>query len=151
MAAQAIVRRVLEGRPPAPGARAATGDLELQDFETLFADRAIFTGVRDDAAIAGENLYRRILGSAYDALPLEIRAMHRATAARGEASVERGAGLLGKLAGWFVGFPGATPRTPVRVNFDRADGRETWTRSFGAETFRSEQFVGSGRSNRLLV
>jgi hypothetical protein len=151
MAAQAIVRRVLEGRPPAAGARAATGDLELQDFETLFADRAIFTGVRDETAIAGENLYRRILGSAYDALPFEIREMHHATEARGEASVERGAGFLAKLAAWFVGFPGATPRTPVRVIFDRADGRETWTRSFGAETFRSVQFAGSGRSDRLLV
>lgn len=37
MAAEAIVRRCLEKRDPSPGARAATQDLELADYEQLFA------------------------------------------------------------------------------------------------------------------
>ena len=31
-----------------------------------------------------------------------------------------------------------------------ADGTETWTRTFGADTFSSRQFAGRGRSERLL-
>ena len=150
MAAEAIVRRILDGRPPAVGARAATRDLELDDFEAVFASRTIFTGVRDDVpAIAG--LYRRILGAAYDALPGAIRDLHEAAAAEGEASVERGAGLAARIVAKLVGFPEATSQTPLRVTFDRVAGRETWTRAFAEESFQSEQFKGTGRSDALLV
>ncbi len=56
MAVEAIVRNVLAGRMPQPGARAAVRDLELDDYAKVFAGREIFTGMRDDA---GE-------GAAYD-------------------------------------------------------------------------------------
>jgi hypothetical protein len=45
MAAAAVLRRMAAGQGPAPGARAATQELELADFEPLFAARAIATGV----------------------------------------------------------------------------------------------------------
>ena len=41
MACEAIIRHCLDGKQPAPGARPATGDLELDDYEKLFARRAI--------------------------------------------------------------------------------------------------------------
>ena len=47
MACEAIVRRCLEGKQPASGARAATGELELDDYDKLFARRAIHTGIRE--------------------------------------------------------------------------------------------------------
>jgi hypothetical protein len=47
MAAAAVIRRRLAGRPPAPGARAATHELTLADFAPLFAQRQIVTGVRE--------------------------------------------------------------------------------------------------------
>ncbi len=43
MAVEGVVLRVLDGRPPVPGARAAVEDLELDDYEALFARRRIFT------------------------------------------------------------------------------------------------------------
>ena len=63
MAAAAIVRHCLRERTPAAGARAATGDLEVADYEALFAQRRITTGRRQSLA-AGERapLYRRLLG-----------------------------------------------------------------------------------------
>lgn len=48
MAAEALIRRLLDGRRPSPGARPCTGDLELEDFERAFATKAILTGVRED-------------------------------------------------------------------------------------------------------
>jgi len=47
MAAEAIVRRRLQGLRPAPGARPAIRELELDDFAPAFARRRIFTGVLD--------------------------------------------------------------------------------------------------------
>lgn len=47
MAAAAIIRHVLDGRGPAPGARPAVRDVELADYAALFAQRAIHTGRRE--------------------------------------------------------------------------------------------------------
>jgi hypothetical protein len=150
MAVEAIAHRILAGLPPAPGARAATRDLDLSDFEALFAGRAIFTGVREDTA-STDGLYRQILGDAYEGLPAEIRELHGARAGEGVASVERGKGLLSTMAARIIGFPKASSQIPVRVTFDRAGGREIWTRAFGAQQFKSEEFAGNGRADRLLV
>jgi saccharopine dehydrogenase-like NADP-dependent oxidoreductase len=73
MAVEALVRNALEGRSPPPGARAAVRDLELEDYEKLFAGRTIHTGIRDDVATDAAPLYARVLGSAWDRLPAEIR------------------------------------------------------------------------------
>lgn len=47
MAVAALVRRCLAGRPPAPGARPATGELDLADYEELFRSRTIYAGCRE--------------------------------------------------------------------------------------------------------
>ncbi|CAF1531636.1 unnamed protein product [Rotaria sp. Silwood1] len=44
MGIEGIVRRILVGKKPASGARAATMDLELQDYEKIFQKHAIYTG-----------------------------------------------------------------------------------------------------------
>ena len=49
-----------------------------------------------------------------------------------------------------VGFPSPSTDVPVTVRFDVADGVETWTRTFGGESFVSRQFAGRGRSEHLL-
>jgi hypothetical protein len=46
MAVEGIVRGLLDGRRPAPGARAAVRELELEDYDRLFARRMIHTGFR---------------------------------------------------------------------------------------------------------
>src|SRR5262249_56150456 len=74
-AAAGITRHGVAGRPPAAGARPATRDLELSDYETLFARRRIYTGVRNSVPAAAP-LYRRILGDVFDTMPAPWRAMH---------------------------------------------------------------------------
>ncbi|MER8429352.1 DUF4166 domain-containing protein [Mesorhizobium caraganae] len=151
MAVEALVRKTLEGQAPAPGARAAVRDLELDDYQALFAGKAIYTGFRGDTADVEKPLYPQVVGGTWQDLPEEIRAMHeRVGTAEGRGSVERGAGILSRLSGWLVGFPPASADVPVQVRFDSGKDGETWTRTFGAHTFSSRQFVGKGRSQRLL-
>jgi hypothetical protein len=153
MAVEALVRRALEGRPPSPGARAAVRELELDDYQTLFANRTIYTGTRDDATDGVTPLYAGILGTACETLPAAIRQMHDGSAmrtVRGRASVERGVSVLAQLAAAIMGFPKATADTSVSVQFTAAGGEETWTRRFGEESFSSIQYAGRGRSQRLL-
>jgi hypothetical protein len=45
MAIEGIVRRLLDGQRPDPGARAAARELDLEDYDRLFARRMIHTGV----------------------------------------------------------------------------------------------------------
>ncbi|HEY4167785.1 MAG TPA: saccharopine dehydrogenase NADP-binding domain-containing protein [Reyranella sp.] len=47
MAVEGIVRRLLDGQRPDPGARAAVRELELEDYDRLFARRMIHTGFRN--------------------------------------------------------------------------------------------------------
>jgi hypothetical protein len=155
MAVQALVRRIIGGRPPSPGARAAVRDLELDDYEKLFLGRTIYTGVREDSPTSGAAapLYARVLGEAWDHLPDEIRCMHdtgSVSSARGRASVQRGGGMLARLIAFIIGFPKATQDTSVDVRFKVSGDAETWIRTFGNQSFSSCQFAGRGRSTGLL-
>jgi hypothetical protein len=151
MAVEALVRKTLDGQAPSPGARAAVRDLELDDYQALFASKAIYTGFRDDTADVEKPLYPEVVGDAWQDLPEEIRAMHeRMGTPEGRASVERGEGFLSRLSGWLVGFPPASADVPVQVRFDAGKNNETWTRTFGTHTFSSDQFAGRGRAQRLL-
>lgn len=152
MAIEAIVRGHLDGKPPQPGARAATSELEIEDYERLFAGRAIFTGVREQPTEQA-SLYRRILGEAWALLPEPIRALHDGTdgaIAEGTASVERGRSPLAVLAALLLGFPAPGDNVPVQVKFSVRGGRERWRRTFAGKSFSSEQFAGVGRSDALL-
>ena len=152
MACEAIIRRCLNGRPPVPGARPATGDLELEDYEELFRRRAIHCGVRDDVP-ASAPLYRRLLGEAYDTMPPALRAMHDLNgdmSVKGEATVTRGTSPLARIAAAIVGFPRAGKNVPLRVDFTVKDGVETWTRIFDGRAFHSTQEQGRGRNEWLV-
>jgi len=154
MACEAIIRHCLGGRRPAPGARAATGDLELKDYQSLFARRAIQCGVREEtAATAALPLFRRLLGEAYDRMPAPLQAMHDLKdkmTVEGRATVTRGRGLLARIAAAIVGFPRAGVDVPVRVVFSNENGRERWTRTFARRSFHSTQDQGRGRYQWLM-
>ncbi len=116
MACEAIIRRCLDGMPPALGARAAVNDVELSDYEVLFLRRAIYAGSRE-AMPDTVPLYRRLLGRAYDAMPEPLRAMHDlkdTMSAEGVATVTRGTSLLARIAGMIVGFPKAGENAGAR-------------------------------------
>jgi hypothetical protein len=153
MAVEALVRRTLNGSVPRPGSRAAARDLELEDYEMLFRRRRIYTGVRDDTSPARGPLYARVMATAWDDLPVELRRIHDVehdVSAQGRATIERGRRLLARLAAAVISFPRAAADVRVAVRFQVSDGVETWTRTFGNETFSSRQFAGDGRSERLL-
>jgi Domain of unknown function (DUF4166)/Saccharopine dehydrogenase NADP binding domain len=154
MAAAAIIRKCLAGHAPEPGARAAMNDLELADYEALFARRQITTGTRQ-APRSDERvpLYRQILGDAYVSMPQPLQAMHDLNGemvVEGVAQVERGTSLLSRLIGWIMGFPPAGDDVPVRVTFQERDGREYWLRNFAGHEFKSVQEAGQGRNAWLL-
>lgn len=151
MAVQAIVQKQLDGDAPAAGARACVRELELGDYERLFASRMIYSGFRD-APATDAPLYQRVLGDGWSSLPDSVRAMHDgARVAEGVARVERGSNPIARLAGVLMSFPPARTETPVRVDFDVNAREEVWTRTFGAHHFKSTQHEGKGRWERLLV
>lgn len=154
MACEAIIRNVLADRAPAAGARSAIGDLEVADYEKLFAKRRIFIGQRQEKpGKAGAPLYRRVLGNAWDALPEPIRSMHDLRASHtvgGFAKVSRGRGLLARLVAAVFRFPEAGENVPVQVTFDVKDGEEIWQRKFAGRSFQSRQREGTGRLEGLL-
>lgn len=153
MALEALVRRCLAGQPPAAGARAAVRELDLADYEALFARRAIAHGIRE-AVPPGAALYRRILGEGWDRLPEPIRRMHDMggeLVAEGRAEVERGASPLARLVARIFGFPPAGSGIPVRVAFASEQDGERWTRDFAGHRFSSHQAEGRGRFERLLA
>ena len=154
MACEAIIRHCLDGAPPAPGARAAVGDLELDDYEKLFARRAIVTGRREATPrTPALPLYRRLLGEAYASLPAPLQALHDLNGdmtAEGTATVTRGTSSLARFAAAVIGFPQAGENVPVRVDFKIENGCERWTRTFSGRSFHSTQEEGGGRYEWLV-
>jgi hypothetical protein len=154
MAAEALIRRMIDGQRPEPGARPSVADLELADFEAAFARRAIRCGVREEIE-ASEPVYRKVMAGAFDAMPDVWRAMHglRTGALRveGRAMVRRGKGLLARIVSAGMGFPAEGDDVPVGVRFERRGNAELWSRTFGVKTFSSLQEPGQGRSMHLVV
>jgi hypothetical protein len=150
MAVEAIVRKLLRGERPAAGARPATDALELSDYDTLFKDRQIFSGFREDQA--GAPHYQQILGSAFAALPPQVQVLHNQGGRwSGLADVTRGSGLLARVIARVIGFPKAASQTPVSLTLTPEGGSERWTRDFGGTTFSSLQTRGTGKNEHLVV
>lgn len=154
MAAQAIILRMLSDKKPATGARAATHELEVADYEAIFKTRTIYTGERESKSDATP-LYKGLLGAAWDALPTPLATLHNLTAqegrAEGAARVVRGKNLLARLIATLFGFPSAGENVPVKVTFQQKDGGELWTRDFAGRKFSSFQTEGHGYADKLLV
>jgi hypothetical protein len=154
MAAAAVIRRCLEGRRPEAGARDAAREIELEDYEAMFASRAIVAGIREDRLTPeGRPLYRRLLGSSFGELPRPLRAMHDvgpALGAEGRASVERGRSFLAQLVCSAFRLPSSAQDVPIRVRFEAATGKERWHRDFAGNAFSTVQEEGRKRSARLL-
>jgi hypothetical protein len=152
MAAEAIIRHCLDLRQPVTGARPATRELELSDYDGLFSRRQIYAGFRlglPDTA----PLYHRALGEAWRLLPQPLRAMHDlkdVLVAEGRATVERGRRPDAWLIGSLFGFPRAGRDVPVKVSFRLQGGREIWRREFAGRVMHSTQEEGRGRFERLV-
>lgn len=152
MAVALLVRKMQQGLPPAPGARAGIGALTLDDYTTAFVGRNILTGWRDGTQ---PEPYPQTLGPIFPDLPPLLQQLHRPgprSVWRGRAEVTRGKGLRVPLVAALFRFPKAGLGQPVEVTFTTdAQGRETWTRRFGAQVMRSTQETGTGRNAALIV
>jgi hypothetical protein len=154
MAVAALIQHMLNGNPPAPGARAAINDLELADYESQFARRRIVTGRRTDTGLISDDpLYQRLLGDAWHDLPVPIREMHTLNGSKtvsGMAHIERGTTFLSRLVANLFGFPAGGKDIPLTVNMTERRGQEHWTRYFGSTKLASVQYEGKGSSRWLL-
>ncbi len=153
MAVETVVRKWLEGAQLRPGARPATNELDLADYERAFVNRSIFHGVRSSEDMKG-TLYQAALGSAFSDLPAKVQQLHSEQSTsqwRGQAQVIRGKGLLASLVAWFNGFPKATDAIDVTVSFTPTEKGEGWQRDFGGKKFFSFQALGTGRYAGLVT
>lgn len=153
LAAAAIIRSHLAGRPPKPGARPAYRELEIADFQPLFDEIGVVTGKRMDPPPDDWPLFRKVLGDVWHELPPEIRNLHGdsgSTSFVGAASVERGRSILSRLVGKLIGVPTAASSVPVKVIIEPMSGKERWTREFSGYRFGSEYSQGGGRFARLI-
>lgn len=152
MTIEAIIRKFTLGQQPDAGARSGANALELGDYDNLFDGRKIYTGFR-----RGENsplLFRHVLGSAYDTLPVKVQELHNVTGVsqwRGLANVRRGNGVLAKIICACFGFPQAAENVPVDVSIKPEGNGERWVRDFGGKTFSSLQQRGTDKNEFLLV
>jgi hypothetical protein len=157
MAVQALVLRSLGGNKPFPGARPATQELEVSDYEAIFKSRTIYTGQCESKTDAPgpAPLYKRILGEAWEALPAPLAELHsigsEGLKAEGLAGVETGKHPFARLLAALYGFPRAGEHVPVKVSFHRKDDGEIWQRDFAGRKFSTFQFQGQGYADKLLV
>jgi hypothetical protein len=152
MAIEAVVQHIMQGQYPASGARAATGDITLADYEKLFSHRTIYTGTRH-ALSEDTTLYKRMLHDVWDTLSSPIRDMHSLTNTKtvtGKADVERGKNLLANIIANLFGFPKAGKNVPVRVDFTVKNNKQYWRRTFDRNSFLSIQSEGKGRYQHLI-
>ena len=155
MALEAIIMRALSGKIPTAGARPASSDLELDDYEKLFESKTIFTGQRENGTVgASPTIFRSILGSAFDKLPMPVQEMHDAKAElrlSGVAKVRRGKGWLAGFVAALFQFPFEGEAIAVDVLIKKSANDETWIRTFAGRSFSSIITRGHGRDEHLLV
>lgn len=136
LTAPVLIRQILAGLV-ASGARDAGQALDLADYEPAFAGLAIHHA-KEELPLP-EPLYRRVMGSAFDVLPMALRQMHsvlREGYAEGEADVFGATNPVGRLIAAIMGFPRPGHCT-LRVRFTERDGVERWHRQFGRCGFSS--------------
>ena len=153
MAVQAIIRKALAGETPPPGARTAIFDLDLSDYEPLFARRTIYTGIRERQPQPTTPLYERILGQAWGQLAPELRQLHSVTATAsfvGRCTVKRGRNPLAWLIATIIGFPKTGADQKICVQLTKEGEGERWVRTSAGRKFSSVQVAGRGRAEWLV-
>lgn len=153
LACVAIIQRLLAGAAPPVGARPAHLDLELEDFEPLFAELGVQTGERNGAPGAGTPVFQQVLGDAWSDLPPAIAAAHNFQTVlelKGRANVVRGRSLIARAVAAAFRFPLAGEHVPVSVSMSRSGDREVWRREFDGRQFSSTLSAGHGAWDSLI-
>ena len=149
MAIEGLIRKMMEGDRPDPGARSGIGALNLSDYQSLFQRRQIFSGFRSEPSGA---LYPDALGAAYGDLPKPVQAFHSATGTwRGSADIETGTSWVARTLAKVLGFPDAGRDIPGTVTTTLIGAGERWQRDFASHRMTTTQEPGLGRMEGLIV
>lgn len=151
-----MLKKLLTKQPVTVGAGSSLSALTLAEFQTMFRRFDMTEGMTEKPNQTSSNTspYQTLLGAAWHRLPVSVQAMHQPTTSHtvsGEASVTHQRTMFGHIVARVIGFPQATPNTPVRVHFDVHNGVEHWQRDFGGQPFSSLQYLGSGKNKGLMV
>lgn len=134
----AVAIRALLRRANLPTEAASALEIvTLDELEAAMSDLSIRFKRQSEAL---DPIFPRILGPAFATLPEAVRATHQTagiTRWTGRASVTRGTDLWSRLLATLFRFPPASEDTPVEVTKTVTAKGETWSRRFGARSFRS--------------
>lgn len=146
----AAVRAIAEGRIE-PTARACVGLLSLEDIEAEMARHHLRTCTALDHP--DESLFARVLGEAFARLPGPVQALHNPgdrLVLGGQATVERGRGILARFTSDLFRLPRAGTGVPVQVTIERQGDEEVWIRKFVGRWFQSRLSPAPEGSARLV-
>ncbi len=93
------------------------------------------------------SLYRRLLGTTFDAMPAALRELHdqpMSAAFAGEAEVIAAENIIARLIARISGLPTRSYPCPVEVRIDIDADVETWHRDFGGHRFHSRMHDDAG-------
>jgi hypothetical protein len=97
------------------------------------------------SATASQDLYPRLLGTAWDELEGTIRAAHRAgDEKRGRFRITHGTSFLARQLARLARLPTNAESAEVVLSIHNDRGRETWERRFDADAFTTVQWVSDG-------
>ncbi|MFT3924127.1 MAG: DUF4166 domain-containing protein [Myxococcales bacterium] len=110
--------------------------MQIQEATTSLAPRA--------QPHAG--LYAELLGAGWGGIPDCVRRVHsQGATSQGTLEVLRSRSWLGRLLGWLLRMPPASPATAVALCLDGEGTLQVWRRRFGSVSLISKQFGESGR------
>ena len=131
-ASAALALAIRRGEAPEPGARPCLGEIGLDAILAVLAPFAITAAAEEQRPAP---LFRRAMGEAFTRLPPAVRRMHdRVTSfqAHGRADIAIARNPVAHLLRLFGLLPRPGTDVPTRVAFAIEDGRERWSRHFGA-------------------
>lgn len=151
MACAALIHKWCE-HPPEIGARDASQELSLEDFDPFFEARDIRFGWRQET----ENVhgFEQILSHEFNNLPEPVRVLHApegVTKWTGKTKAEGPSNILGRLAGLVAGVNVRTGETDTVVTITPTPKGEVWERNFGGRKFKSRLTPGTGKNAHLMM
>jgi hypothetical protein len=107
-----------------------------------------YTGVRESrisiemhmSRPAPVPLFKRLLGAAFEGLPVPIKRVHDGSAPKrlsGRCRITRESGAVASVLAWAASLPRAGDDLPVEVSFQCDERSETWRRDFAGQPMRS--------------
>lgn len=138
MPALALIRRLLQDRVTATGARVASELLALGDIEQEFS-RFRISVRRDVRWPQADSLFEKVLGPEIEILPSLVRRVHTQAPLHlsGRASIEGSQHWAGRWIARLFGFPASAPDIGASVVLKRHGSKEVWIRRFERSAFRS--------------